>query len=76
MLQLARSLGLTTIAEGVERPEQLTLLTELGCDLVQGYLTGRPTDAATIGKLLGGIGTGSTLPLPRGETRVSALSAT
>jgi len=76
VLQLARSLGLTTIAKGVERPEQLTLLTELGCDLVQGYLTGRPTDAATIGKLVGSIGAGSTLPFPRGETRDSALSAT
>ncbi len=76
VLQLARSLGLTTIAEGVERPEQLALLSELGCDLVQGYLTGRPTDAATIGKLLESIGAGSTLPFPRGETRDSALSAT
>jgi diguanylate cyclase (GGDEF)-like protein len=39
---MARALGKTTVAEGVETPEQLLALTEIGCDHVQGFLTGRP----------------------------------
>ncbi|MEV7397160.1 EAL domain-containing protein [Aeromicrobium sp. NPDC092404] len=42
---LARSLGLRTIAEGVETEEQLRLVRELGCDWGQGYLWARPTAA-------------------------------
>ena len=42
---MARALGKTTVAEGVETDEQLEAVREIGCDLVQGYLTGRP-DAA------------------------------
>jgi PAS domain S-box-containing protein len=39
---LAHEFGQTTIAEGVEDEETLTLLQELGVDYVQGYLLGRP----------------------------------
>ena len=42
MLALARELGLEVIAEGVEEPEQLATLREVGCDRAQGYLLGRP----------------------------------
>jgi len=49
---LGRALGLRMIAEGVETRLQLTQLRELGCDLAQGYHLHRPTDAATIEKLL------------------------
>jgi diguanylate cyclase (GGDEF)-like protein/PAS domain S-box-containing protein len=41
-IALSHSLGIRVVAEGVETPEQLEMLTELGCDLVQGYHTGRP----------------------------------
>ena len=41
-LQLAQSLGLEVVAEGVEDQETLDLLVELGCDLVQGYHVSRP----------------------------------
>ena len=41
MIDLARALGLVTIAEGVETPGQLRLLRELGCELAQGYLISR-----------------------------------
>jgi diguanylate cyclase (GGDEF)-like protein len=43
---LAKSLGMRTIAEGVELAEQVQLLHELGCDAIQGYLIGRPASAA------------------------------
>ena len=51
-IAMAHSLGLQTVAEGVERAEQLPFLRVHGCDQVQGYLFGRPTDAATMGEML------------------------
>lgn len=44
-IALSHSLGLLVVAEGVEKLEQLTLLHELGCDLVQGYYFSRPIPA-------------------------------
>ena len=46
ILGLAAGLELLVVAEGVETAEQLEFLKSKGCDLVQGYLTGRPMDAA------------------------------
>jgi EAL domain-containing protein (putative c-di-GMP-specific phosphodiesterase class I) len=43
---LAKSLGMKTVAEGVEMAQQAELLHALGCDAVQGYLIGRPAAAA------------------------------
>jgi predicted signal transduction protein with EAL and GGDEF domain len=42
IIQLARSLGLQTVAEGVETVQQLGWLQARGCDEVQGFLLGRP----------------------------------
>jgi diguanylate cyclase (GGDEF)-like protein/PAS domain S-box-containing protein len=42
IIAMARALGLTTIAEGVETPEQAELLLDLGCDRAQGYYYSRP----------------------------------
>ena len=39
---MADALGMVTVAEGVERPEQLAWLKRLGCKLVQGYVLSRP----------------------------------
>lgn len=43
VIKLGRALGLVTIAEGVESPEQLAILEDLGCELAQGYLFGPST---------------------------------
>jgi diguanylate cyclase (GGDEF)-like protein len=45
IISMAKSIGIKTIAEGVETEEQLNTLIELGCDQVQGYLLGRPVPA-------------------------------
>lgn len=42
VLGLAAGLGLVVVAEGVELEEQHEFLKAKGCDLIQGYLTGRP----------------------------------
>ncbi|MBI5130708.1 MAG: EAL domain-containing protein [Rhodopseudomonas palustris] len=42
IIGLGHTLGLSVIAEGVETDDQLDVLTGLGCDEFQGYLTGRP----------------------------------
>jgi EAL domain-containing protein (putative c-di-GMP-specific phosphodiesterase class I) len=45
---LAHGLGLTATAEGVERIDQLRIVRELGCDLVQGYLLSAPLEAGAL----------------------------
>jgi diguanylate cyclase (GGDEF)-like protein/PAS domain S-box-containing protein len=42
IIQLAHSLSLSTVAEGVETPAQYDALRELGCDRVQGFYVSRP----------------------------------
>lgn len=44
-VELGKNLGLQVVAEGVEDPDTLRELTELGCDLAQGYLISRPVPA-------------------------------
>jgi diguanylate cyclase (GGDEF)-like protein/PAS domain S-box-containing protein len=45
VIQLAASMGMETVGEGIERPEQLERLRELGCTYGQGFLLARPMDA-------------------------------
>lgn len=46
MIDLAHSMGMRVIVEGVEEEAQLKLLREIGADEVQGYLLGRPQDGS------------------------------
>ena len=43
ILDMARSCGTAVVAEGIEQPEDLRALRELGAMLCQGYLLGRPS---------------------------------
>jgi len=52
ILQLSHSLGLSTVAEGVETSERADVLRELRCDRAQGFLYSRPIDAAALDVLL------------------------
>ena len=52
VVQMARSLGLRTIAEGVEDETTLDALRFQGCDEVQGYLFGKPMPAEQMAKRL------------------------
>ena len=52
ILRLAGQLGMTTVAEGVERPGQADWLRRAGCRQAQGYLFGRPLPPRHIRRLL------------------------
>lgn len=52
IVTLGHTLDMTVTAEGVETQEQLDLLRRLDCDLVQGFLLGRPQPADHIAPLL------------------------
>jgi len=42
IIRMVQKIGLETVAEGVEKTEQLDFLHDMGCNIVQGYLTGKP----------------------------------
>jgi diguanylate cyclase (GGDEF)-like protein len=52
VIEMARSLGLTVIAEGVETEAQLALLAAEGCALYQGFLCAPPLDDAALADLV------------------------
>src|SRR5690606_5751722 len=52
IIQMARTLDMLTIAEGVERQAQLVFLRERGCDEIQCYLLSKPLPAAPFETLL------------------------
>jgi diguanylate cyclase (GGDEF)-like protein/PAS domain S-box-containing protein len=52
MIRLGRTLGLETVAEGVEHAEQATVLHSIRCDVAQGYFFARPLDADALELLL------------------------
>jgi EAL domain-containing protein (putative c-di-GMP-specific phosphodiesterase class I) len=52
IVRLGRSLGMTTVAEGIETVGQLVTLRELGCDLAQGFYLSRPLPAVEAERVL------------------------
>lgn len=48
IISLTESLGAKTIAEGVETKEQLSILRDLGCTIIQGYYFYKPMPASSI----------------------------
>ncbi|OLT11550.1 diguanylate cyclase [Actinomadura sp. CNU-125] len=70
IVRLGSDLGLTVVAEGIERPEQLELLREMGCPRGQGFLVARPMAAGRVESLVrtnlagGGGDVSGEIPLP------------
>ncbi len=52
IVRVGHDLGIEVVAEGIERPEQLELLGEMGCGLGQGYLIARPMAAGGVGEFV------------------------
>jgi len=66
IVQLATTLGLATVAEGIEHADQLEALRSLGCGLAQGFHLGRPVDAEATRRLLAGSSTTGSAAHPSG----------
>ena len=50
IISMAKELGLKTLVEGVETPDQLAFLKAIGCGRAQGYLLGRPASLSEVEK--------------------------
>ena len=59
VINLGHGLGMTIVAEGVETPEQLAFLADERCDVVQGYLIGKPAPIERYRDLIGTSGANS-----------------
>ena len=62
---IAGSLGIETVAEGVENQEQYRRVVAEGCDLVQGFLFSRPVPLDQVPRVVAAIDAGGIVPLPR-----------
>jgi diguanylate cyclase (GGDEF)-like protein/PAS domain S-box-containing protein len=63
IVRLGHDLGLIVVAEGIERPEQLELLREMGCPRGQGFLVARPMAPGRVEALVRTSLSGGGLPL-------------
>jgi EAL domain-containing protein (putative c-di-GMP-specific phosphodiesterase class I) len=52
MIDLAHTLGMEVVAEGVESEDQVTQLREMGCDLAQGYHLSSPLPSDAVPEFL------------------------
>jgi diguanylate cyclase (GGDEF)-like protein/PAS domain S-box-containing protein len=74
ILKLAQTLGLQTVAEGIERPDQWDILRALGCHYGQGYLFAKPLPANAILDRLRTQPTNTSGPTERNHVRVSSAA--
>lgn len=76
VIEIARELGLSVIAEGVENPAQADYLRDRGVAQAQGWLYSRPISAANLHRVVAGEANGTDLiPLQRGPDRPSRLDS-
>ena len=52
VIDIAKALEMTTVAEGIETHKQVRLLQKIGCDMAQGYVFSRPVDIASFERYL------------------------
>lgn len=52
VIELVQKFGIRTVAEGIESPEQVKYLRQIGCDYIQGYVFYRPMPQEEYGRLL------------------------
>ena len=52
IVDMAKTIGINTLTEGVESAEQADFLTQIGCERLQGYFFGKPMPIEEIKKLL------------------------
>jgi diguanylate cyclase (GGDEF)-like protein/PAS domain S-box-containing protein len=69
IIQVGHDLGIEVVAEGIERPEHLDLLKEMGCGLGQGYLIAKPMGASGVEALVRSGWTGAAAAEPADGTR-------
>ena len=58
IIAIGHKMHLKVVAEGVETPEQFEFLRNIGCDLAQGYLLGRPMPPSELARKFGDLGRG------------------
>ena len=69
ILEMAHTLRMQVVAEGVEDNQQIAQLIEMGCEFGQGFFFSRPVSAEDAERLVAGVaqGIGATFPLPGGD---------
>ena len=70
IMAIGERLGLEVVAEGIERPDQIDLLQNLGFELGQGFLFGRPMPLGSLAEYLGSNGNGA---VANGDGKVAEL---
>lgn len=72
IVKLGHGLGMTVTAEGIETQRQLSLLRDIGCDLAQGYLLGRPAALGDLAAIILGNFAQGLARRPRATRRTAA----
>lgn len=75
VVDLAHSFDARVVGEGIERPEDLSYLKMIGCDVAQGFLLGRPMDKASVVGVIETASRGDAAPGP-GASKLFTPAAT